>query len=218
MKRTYASIREPCVDVCPPAPSKRRSRSSYRARSNYSSKRVTYITRTVQKEGLLLTGQIWGSRTYTFKLSDLVSYSEFTNLFDQYKIEKVKLQFFPRFSENQFYGSTNFITNSILWNVSSDDGTQLLFTESDALQAMNSKMRTANESFSVWCKPKFQTEAATNLAIAAAKPSTGFLDTDNYGVVHYGHEIGGYSPAAGAGQVVEWKCYATYYLALKNVK
>lgn len=222
MKRSYASTREPCVDLCPPAPVKRRGRSSYRARANYSTKRITYVTRTVQKESLLLNGQIWSSRSYTFKLSDLVSYSEFTNLFDQYKIEKVKLQFFPRFSENIIVGAVgtgvSHQTNSILWNCNSEDGSQRLFSESDALQAMSAKMRIANDPFTVWCKPKFQVEAATNLAIAAAKPTIGFLDTDNYGVVHYGNEIAGYSPAAQAGQQSEWKCYATYYLALKDVK
>jgi hypothetical protein len=67
-------------------------------------------------------------------------------------------------------------------------------------------------------KPKFQLEASTSLAIASAKPSTGFLDCDNYGVVHNGHEIAGYSPDAIGTQESGWKCYATYYLVFKDVK
>jgi len=220
MKRSFGSLREPYVDPCPGAPSKRRGRSSYRARANYSTKRITYLTRTVEKASFSTLGAAWYNQVYSFTIGDLPNYTELTNLFDQYKIEKVKLSFFPRYSENiaSIPVGTIASTNTILWNVSSDDGTTLMPTQNNALQCMAAKMRTGTDPFVVWCKPKFQLEAATSLAIASAKPSTGFIDCDNYSVIHSGHEIAGYSPAAAPTQVGEWKCYATYYLALKSVR
>jgi len=200
-------------------------RKTYRKRrpNNYSSKRITYISRTVEKTSFQLLGSAWYSQVYSFRLDDLVQYTEFTTLFDQYKIEKVKLTYFPRYSETNaptvVTNAALFTTNTLLWNAVSDDGTTLLSTQANALQRMNAKMRIANKPFTVWVKkPKYQIEVATTLAIASARPSTGFLDCDNYGVVHWGHEIAGYSPAANPAQLVEWKCYATYYLALKDVR
>jgi len=220
MKRSFGSLREPYVDPCPGAPSKRRGRVAYRARSNYSTKRITYLTRTVEKTAFTTLGAAWFSQKYSFTLGDLPFYTELTSLFDQYKIEKVKMTFFPRYSENTAPNTASvalFNTNTILWNVSSDDGTTLLPTQNNALQCMAAKMRSVNEPFSVWVKPKYQLEAATSLAIASARPSTGFIDCDNYSVIHSGHEIAGYSPGAPSNQATEWKGYSTYYLALKSV-
>jgi len=219
MKRTNATMREPCLEMCPGAPRKRTSRPRNRRNYNYSTKRVTYVTRTCEKSAINFVGQIWSNRNYVFRLSDLPQYTEFTALYDQYKIEKVKLQFFPRFSENISPIGTNPIwTNALIWNCSSDDGTVRLATENDALQAMSAKMRVTNDPITVWVKPKFQVEAATALAFSAAAPRTGWLDCDNFGVTHSGHEIAGYNMGAGAGQISEWKCYATYYIAFKDVK
>jgi hypothetical protein len=177
----------------------------------------------VEKTSFQLLGSAWFSQVYSFRLDDLVAYTELTNLFDQYKIEKVKLTYFPRYSETNaptvVLNAGLFTTNTLLWNAVSDDGTTLLSTQNNALQRMNAKMRIANKPFSVWVpKPKYQIEVATTLAIAGARPSTGWLDCDNFGVTHWGHEIAGYSPAANPAQLVEWKCYATYYLALKDVR
>lgn len=218
MKRARPSYApNPVGDSCEP-----RRRSYNRGNSRYSPKRITYVTRTVEKAAIQFNGQIWTSRTFTFRLSDLVNYTELTNLFDLYKLEKVKLHFLPRYNNTNApfvsNGDASNATNTMLWNINSEDGTQRLFSESDAFQSMNAKMRVSNKPFSIWCKPKFQVEASTALAIAAAKPTTGFLDCDNFGVVHYGHEIAGYNMGAAAGQLSEWKCYATYYLALKDVK
>jgi len=219
MKRSFGSLREPYVDPCPGAPSKRNRRPRNRRNYNYSSKRITYATRSVEKAAIQFNGQIWSSRSFTFRLSDLPGYTEFTNLYDQYKIEKVKLHFLPRYSETVPGSTTSpWVTNSLLWNCTSDDGTQRLFTENDALQASAAKMRVTNDPFTIWVKPKFQVEVSTALAFANAKPDTGFLDCDNFGVVHYGHEIGGYNMGALAGQLSEWKCYATYYMAFKDMK
>jgi len=44
------------------------------------------------------------------------------------------------------------------------------------------------------------------------------LDCDNYGVIHNGHEIAGYSPGSSGTQLTTWKVYATYYMALKDVR
>lgn len=217
MKRSNATMREPSVDYCPGAPSKRASRSRNRRNYNYSTKRITYITRTCEKSSINLVGQVWSTRQYVFRLSDLPNYTEITNLYDQYKIEKVKLHFLPRFSTTDVDAGGNY-TNTLLWNCTSDDGTVRLFSESDALQAMSAKMRVSNDPFTLWVKPKFQLEAATALAFSSAAPRTGWLDCDNFGVTHHGHEIAGYNMGAGAGQVTEFKCYATYYIALKDAK
>lgn len=218
MKRAYASMREPCPDPCPSAPRKRSGRPRNRRNYNYSTKRITYATRVCEKTALQLSGQIWSSRVYTFRLSDLPNYTEFTALYDQYKIEKVKLQFFPRFDTTLPSSTGAGFTNTLLYNINSEDGTNRMTTEYDALQAMSAKMRVTNDPFTIWVKPKFQVEVASSLSFSAAQPSTGWLDCDNFGVQHVGHEIGGYQMAAGAGQTNEWKCYATYYVAFKDIK
>jgi len=60
----------------------------------HSFKRVAMLTPLQIGEGVAVP------QTYSFKLSDLSNYSEFTNLFDQYRINAVKLQLVPTFSGN----------------------------------------------------------------------------------------------------------------------
>ena len=59
------------------------------------------------------TGTFKAIGAYDFKLSYLPAYTDFTNLFDQYRIVKVKIEFIPNLTGNGAPGTPVCIASSI---------------------------------------------------------------------------------------------------------
>lgn len=62
--------------------------------------RIHSFKRTCQLSPITVTGSTGAGQAFTFKLSDLSNYDEFSNLFDQYRIKAVKFVVIPTFSGN----------------------------------------------------------------------------------------------------------------------
>jgi len=213
---------------------KRSTRRAYRKRGNKMPRKMiknnnVYITRVTQLEDFTIQSNFaWTHREYQFTLQDLPSYSEFTGLFNQYKISAVKLTFFPQYDSIDSTGSTysniageGVIAKPVIFTTYTTDDTVLLGSQATAMQVSSAKMvRDTLKPFSIYCKPKIQVEASTSLGFAAVMPSSGWLDTDNYGAKHYGAQIGGRTFAASTASSpnMSYQCFAKYYLQLKNAR
>lgn len=170
----------------------------------------------------------WSWNAYDFKLSNIPSYVEFTNLFEQYKINAVKLTFVPvgygGDGINQIYANSTagapYFETPRLYTIVDRDGNPQVGTEEYMLQ--NSKARMIKNPFKVFsvyiAKPCVQQEVGTTLSFAGAAPKSGmWLDCDNTGVLHNGLGIGCQANGSTTASF-RWRIVATYYMQFKIAK
>lgn len=159
----------------------------------------------------------WQSQQYAFTLAALPSYTEFTNLFEQYRINAVKLTFIPY--TDSIEGNTTSANLFVprVYTIIDKDGSPLLSSETAMQQYNDARLiRDPCKAFSIYVrKPcvQFGTANALTVVGGAPKPSP-WLDCDNHSVQHWGCGIGGVVPNA-AGNF-NYSVVATYYMQFKN--
>lgn len=187
----------------------------------------TMITRIAQlSDFTVMSNFAWTNNQYNFKLSDLTSYSEFTNLFDQYMISAVKVTFFPQYDANDISNQNanaagvGTIASPIIFTTYTQDPTLHLNTLAQAMQVSSAKMvKNPLKPFSVYAKPKFITETANGILLGGSLGKRGYLDTDYPSIQHYGVEIGGrtYASSAPLGSPnLTYQVFAKFYLQFKQ--
>lgn len=149
-----------------------------------------------------------------FNLSQLPNHSEFTALYDQYKISMVKVELIPQF-DNANVGSitsTNVITQN--YSVLDYDDITVPTTMDTLMQYQNLKRTPSTRIIKRIIKPKFAAELFNTGIATAYRPTRGFIDCNYDTVEHYGMKFGFTSNPQS--QKIGLK--VTYYLAFKNVR
>lgn len=152
---------------------------------------------------------VYGVRT--FNLNQLPSASEFTVLFDQYRIDKIKVVFMPR-GDSAEAGTNN--NNTKLFTVLDYDDDTAVASIDALCQYENVKCSSVLKDHTRVLVPKFANAVYQSAVATAYGPSTGWLDCNNSTVPHYGIKYG-VSAVAGA-NIVDIK--TTYYLSFKNTR
>lgn len=184
-----------------------RGRRSYGTRT-YSYKRVMYTTAFVTTSTLAAT-----SGAMDFSLSRLPNYTEFTALYDQYKINRVRVEFVPRAGLSELgngAGTVNFFTY-----LDYDDSTAPT-NFSELLQRPTLK------------RSKVTSRHVRTLRPAVAKPiykdgltfgygqGRGWIDCVNPDVPHYGIKY--YAEQVGSAAALSaYDLMVTYYVSFKSV-
>lgn len=171
----------------------------------------------------------WNSAVYQFQLNALPNYTEFTALFDEYKINAVKLTFVPAFAggldPNTALTSVAsggvFLETPRMYTLIDRDGDIQVSTENAMLENNNARIiRQPNQTFSIYiAKPNIQFEVATTALVGFAKAASKggqWLDTANAGVVHHGCAVGCHLEGSSASQ--KWQVIATYYMQFRHAK
>lgn len=157
----------------------------------------------------------WSQSQYYFRLSQLANYSEITAMFEQYKINAVKLTFQPAFcgdnDVNAAGSATMYIQTPRIYTLIDRDGNMTMATETQALE--NSAVRLVcnpNHQFSVYIsKPCVQLDGAV--------PKAGqWVDCDNPNYDHWGVAVAGQTLGTSAG--FTYQVIATFYMQAKGVK
>lgn len=152
-----------------------------------------------------------------FKLNDMSGYTEFTSLFDQYKIYKVKVQWFP-LQTQATVGAASAVTPFILTAVDYDDKVAPA-SGSVLLEYANMRTHSFFKNFAITLRPKpqltaiTQTGGATGVALA---PNNVWLDAASSSVEHYGFKY--CIPQVSANNIAGWRLIAHYFVTLKNVR
>jgi len=127
------------------------------------------------------TFESFGSQTY--QLTDLPAYTDFTNLFDQYRIVKVKLDYFPRYTGNM---TSTGLYSLLTYAVDSTD-VSVPVNKNEVLQYDSYKTVQAYRPFSVTLKPAPSVAMYQSLATTGYGPKQGsWVDCKSPGVQHYG--------------------------------
>lgn len=156
-----------------------RSQSVSRGGQVFSTKR------TVTTGRLAASTTVETDAAYSFQLSDLPNYTEFTLLYDEYRIDKVVMTVIP---DTQQTLTTAGQGNCVMWSVLDyDDATALTVL---ALQQYETcKTHNSIKPFTRTVVPRWA-KAVYSGAFTSFSSGSGWIDSASAGVQHYGIKLG----------------------------
>ena len=161
----------------------------------------------------------WVPNTLTFQLEDIINVSDFTNLFDQFKINKVvlTLRWSPRantYTSTNTYASTG-VYNPVLYYYTDHDDDDPVAEQADMLEVQRHKSRRILPSRPIYItvKPAVQAMAYQTALTTAYGPKWGMkLNMDDVSAPHYGLKMGVNKLGVDLGSItIDVKYYFTCY-------
>lgn len=162
---------------------------------------------------------------FQFDLSVVPNLVEWTGLFDEYKINAIKLTFRPRYDSvdvGNAAAATSLPQAYLHYTV--DPGNNAVpsgiynsATLNSFLEHSGVKTRTLNRPVSIYFKPKILTEASGNIGGLVRNP--GFIRTSNSNVAHRGvHVFLQQNNFATSNNQIALDVFYTYYITLRNMR
>lgn len=156
---------------------------------------------------------------FTFKLSDLVQASEFTRLFDSYRITGVKMTMAPLTNSDITVNPSYKVMTAIDLD---DDNTP---TVAEMIQRSNVSIRTVTSGgnnpqvFTKFCRPRYLTQiyetgVTTGYGQGARKQ---WLDCADPAIPHYGIKVV-WDTDPNLNYEVIWQLYFTYFIEFKSLR
>lgn len=153
----------------------------------------------------------------TFTLDDIPGLSDFTSLFDYYRITGVKLRFTTLLDANSQAAGNSYFPK--MYSCIDLDDNSAPLSSDDLRQRTNCRIRwlAPNRSYDIFLRPKY----LKNVYISGV--SNGYeigkqtwLDLSNTNVPHYGLKYVFENLSSDLGQQVQ--CEATYYIQMKGAR
>lgn len=200
---------------------RRKWKRNYRSKNHFRHK-VHYIKRKWRQELNIVSGL--GAPTdfcKSFQLADLPNYTEFTALYDQYKICAVKMEIRPGFntiSVTESAPGSFDMAAGMVYHVLDYNDSNTLGSVNNALEYENCRVSSMLKPFKRYFKPKFQTMLYETLTGTGYKASSGWINTAEVNVPHYAFKsIWDSHFNDNLGNIVYFVTY-TYYMKFKQVK
>jgi len=194
-----------------------RSRRTYKRRRTFRSKRSRLSTKIYKFKRVAtgtqsFTSEVSTTLDYSFSLENLPNYTEFTALFDMYRIDAVKLQLIPKI--NIADGNTN--NRFMIYSVLDYNDIASLSNVDAALQYQNLRKTTSTRTHTRFIKPKVaitQTDVSATSFVSSYKAP--WIKTSNADVAHgFIKFISEENPNTNA---IEFDEIITMYVSFKNV-
>lgn len=166
---------------------------------------------------------------YQFNLAQLPGVSEFSALFDQYKITGVKISFTP--------GTTQSVNNILDSNPgsSSINGSAMSFnrfhsaidyddsstpsSEAQLMEYGSHKSSPGNRTHSRFIRPKILQEVYRSALATSYRPISGqYIDMSTTDVPHYGLKVWCDAPDSPTNCAITYNVYMTMYFTCKNTR
>lgn len=207
-------------------PIRRRFRKAGAKRTNLSGLGLHYFRRRYVVANITSSTSALGVQTnaagaLTFALSSLPNASEFTSLFDSYKIMKVKLDWIPfgdtvNLPMNTMGGSSSLMSpgGPLITAIDYDDA-NTPGTASDLLQYQASKVTPVPRRLKMSLRPKHATEVFSGIG-SGYGPRTGWLDCGYSSIPHYGVKYYLNAPSASSASFT-YQVWAEVTIACKGV-
>lgn len=145
-----------------------------------------------------------------FSLSDLANYTEFTSLYDQYKIKAIKFTLLPRVTEADVAQAVPTVSTCI----DLDDNTAPSSID-DMVQYQNFRMTRGNVAHTRYWKPAVSSMAwNSGVGTAYTVSKNLWIDVGSSGIPYFG--IKGCIQQSAAVQTFDLK--VDFYMAFKNVR
>lgn len=154
---------------------------------------------------------------YYASLNQVPTVSDFTGLYDQFRINAVKFTLIPRGNSSDITPTGTSAAQSVgVFSVIDYDDDTNLTSISQAMQYQNCKMTRSHQVHSRYFKPRIESTVTTNTGTAAALNTRGWLDVAaGADVKHFGIKFI-LQQAPNAVQTFDLK--VDYYLAFKCVR
>lgn len=175
---------------------------------------VITLIRTVSK-GTVIANQFESVGAMSFTLADLPSYTDFTSLFDQYRIAQVTVRFLP--TAAPFGPSTSSTSYPSFYTVIDyDDDTNP--TSIDNLRQYSTLQVAPNQQYvERVLTPRFATAAYSGAFTSySLAPVYTFIDSNSPGVRYYGVKWACSPVTTASGSFVLYNIEATYVIQLRN--
>lgn len=176
--------------------------------NNVPTRRVTFITNSNLQPNL---------GYFTFQLQDVNNSTDFTNLFQRYKITGVKLRFIPTRGDGADVSAP--VTSGVMCPLAiaiNRGATTLTAQERNFDQIMeqqDARIYSTNKPFSIYVpSPKFYAPAD---GLTQAQEKSGWLQNAHPEVDHYGLQFAWQFPANDQ-TACQFRVFATYYLKMSN--
>jgi len=157
-------------------------------------------------------GIVYG--TFIFRLDDLPNVTEFTNLFQEYKINAVKLRFVPSYNDSTS-GAVAANRLPIFHMVKDDDDIAPPTTVDQLYQYDSYQMRRTDKPFTMYIRPKALGLAYRVGVTSGQMPGKGgWMSCDTADVPYYGLKWA--SDLGAVNTAVSMKVFATYYIQLRS--
>lgn len=178
---------------------------------------VQYFKRSTYSSGFQMnstTNDIHG--VYYFTLNSVPGVSDFTGLYDQYRIMAVKWSLIPRGNASDITPAGTAAAQSVgVFSCLDYDDSTALTGITQYLQYQNHKMTRSHQVHSRYLKPKINAEILNNTTIANALNTRGWLDVQAADIPHYGIK---YCLQQAPNSAQQFDLKVDYYLAFKNVR
>lgn len=154
--------------------------------------------------------------TLNFSLTDLPNSSDFTNLFDFYRICGVKLQFIPQANSNDT-GASDPLSIPVFHYIADYDDSIGFANENQALEKEGIKTKRLDKPFTYYIVPRVSNEIYNNgiTTAYALNKKNQWIDGNSSGVAHFGLKAWITTAAV---YTLRMKIYATYYLQFKGAQ
>lgn len=197
------------------AANKRRNRMGRKRYGGKSLRQpVHYFKRSVFSAGALTATA--GTTVFdagAFRLSSLPDASDFTALYDQYRIKAIRWQLMPRGNSSDL-GTAGAQQTRLFSVIDYDDGV-IPTTINQLCQYQNLKVTSTTQQHVRYFKPMIRREINNGGGGTANEPARAWLDVANSTVDHLGVKLALQGPVSGT---ITYDVLVTYYLAFKNVR
>lgn len=160
-----------------------------------------------------------GNNNGCFMLEDLINYTEFTNLFQQYRIKGIKMTFMP-LGNTSYIGNTSYSLPQLGFVYDTDDA-NVLTTRSDYQQYNTLKEYRLDRPVRKWVVPKLSTSVYGGVTPAYSQMSnkkwitTATTDAQYYGCKWFVDPI---ITGTGEQTLLKLRIICTYYIECRDVK
>lgn len=155
-----------------------------------------------------------------FRLENVQSFTDFTALYDQYKIKGVKVQIIP-LSDSSTSQSSGFLP-TLYWARDNDDGGAVPVAESELRQRQDCKTMRLTSPKSIFIRnPKVTTDVevqGAGVTLASKIESAGWMDCNDSNVMHNGLKMWfkNVDLRISPNTITAFRFECTYYIAFRN--
>lgn len=149
------------------------------------------------------------------RLSQVEVPSDFTNLFDRYKLTGVKATFLYQISDAAAGGAA--VLPTILYATDYDDDNVPAYSDLRQKQNVKQRILTANRPFSIFYRPKVNTIVSSNDAFAFGMTGVkGWIDAQQTAADHFGLKFSINNMYSTTSTNTQLEIKFTYYFSMKD--
>lgn len=183
-----------------------------------SRQKTHFFKRHVDLGIISLTSAGITTQGFSFQLDEVPNYTEFTALYDQYKLAAVAVKFMPMQTVMQVSGAGVGNFNTRFATVIDYDSSGGFASFNDAREFGTCKVKNVSQYHTRYIKPRIKSANENDsTTIVASGNRRMWLNTAVANIPHYGVRYV-FEAIPTTGYVVQYKVEAKYYFAFRNVK